>query len=77
MKKMDLKNNNKLMVKSMKKYNNRTINNQTNLKMQNKNKDKKMKKTKLLMVLSSSSRIMSLQMKSTVCVGVFQSGASA
>ena len=77
---MDLKNNNKLMVKSMKKYNNRTINNQTNLnklKMQNKNKDKKMKKTKLLMVLSSSSRIMSLQMKSTVCVGVFQSGASA
>ena len=72
---MDLKNNNKLMVKPMKKkYNSRTNNNQTNLKMQNKKTEKK---TKLSMVLSSSLRIMNLQMKSIVCVGVFQSDASA
>ena len=72
---MDLKNNNKLMVKPMKKkYNYRTNNNQTNLQMQNKKTEKK---TKLSMVLSSSLRIMNLQMKSIVCVGVFQSDASA
>ena len=66
------------MVKPMKKkYNSRTNNNQTNLnflQMQNKKTEKK---TKLSMVLSSSLRIMNLQMKSIVCVGVFQSDASA
>ena len=63
------------MVKPMKKkYNYRMNNNQTNLQMQNKKTEKK---TKLSMVLSSSLRIMNLQMKSIVCVGVFQSDASA